>query len=97
MQFEWDEHKRQETLARRGVDILRAARIFEGEVLTWTDDRKDYGETRLISVGLVEGVPFVVVHVRRGERTRLITAWKGGRNDAARYQAGIARRNPGDG
>lgn len=66
MEFEWDERKRQETIARRGVDVLRAARIFEGEVLTWIDDRRDYGETRRISLGLVEGVPFVVVHVRRG-------------------------------
>ena len=97
MQFEWDERKRQETIARRGVDVLRAALIFEGEVLTRIDDREDYGETRLISLGLVEGAPFVVVHVRRGEVTRLITAWKGGRNDFARYQAGIARRDQGDG
>ena len=39
--FEWDEEKRQATINERGVDILYAALIFEGETLTRVDDRKD--------------------------------------------------------
>ncbi len=78
------------------MDILYAALIFEGEVLSWVDDRRDYGEERRISLGLVEGEPFVVVHTGRNGITRLITAWKGGRDDFGRYQAGIARRTAGD-
>lgn len=86
MLFEWDEAKRQETLRERGVDILYAALIFEGVTFTRHDDRVDYGEARLISVGLVDDVPYVVVHTERGEITRLITAWKGGRRDYGRYK-----------
>ncbi|MGE0503323.1 MAG: BrnT family toxin [Rhizobiaceae bacterium] len=52
MQFEWDETKRQQVISERGVDILYAALIFEGEVLTRRDDRRDYGEERLIFFGL---------------------------------------------
>jgi uncharacterized DUF497 family protein len=44
MDFEWDEGKRREVLEKRGVDILYAALIFENVVLTWLDDRRDYGE-----------------------------------------------------
>ena len=86
MQFEWHEDKRQQVLKVRGVDILYAALIFENPVLTKVDDREDYDETRLISLGLVDDVPYVVVHTERGDRTRLITAWKGGRSDYEKYK-----------
>lgn len=65
--FEWNEQKRQEVLEKHGVDILYAALIFEGVTLTRIDDREDYGEERYISLGLVEDVPHVVVHTRRGD------------------------------
>jgi uncharacterized DUF497 family protein len=96
VEFEWDEDKRQQVKKERGVDLLYAALIFEGDVLSWVDDRRDYGEERRVSLGLVEGEPFTVVHTEREGVTRLITAWKGGRDDFRRYQAGIARRAEGD-
>ncbi|GHD16577.1 hypothetical protein GCM10016234_24860 [Tianweitania populi] len=87
MEFEWDENKRDETLQSRRVDILYAAGIFEGDVVTSVDQRSDYGEVRLISVGMIEDECFVVLHTQRGHVTRLITAWKGGRNARRKYQA----------
>lgn len=96
MEFEWDEDKRQRVLAERRVDILHAALIFEGPVLTRVDDRRDYGEGRQISIGLVDGECFVVVHTPREGRTRLITAWKGGRHDRDIYEARIARGSAPD-
>lgn len=86
MQFEWNEEKRQDTIKDRGVDFLYAALIFEGETLTREDDREDYGETRFMSLGLVDGVPYIVIHTKRGDNTRLITAWKGGRGDYEKYK-----------
>jgi uncharacterized protein len=91
LEFEWDEAKRQRTIEERGVDVVYAALIFEGQVLTRMDDRKNYGEKRMISLGLVEDECFVVVHTERKDVTRLITAWKGGRDDRKQYEAGIAR------
>ena len=96
MEFEWDETKRQQTIRQRGVDMLYAALIFEGEVLTSRDDRRDYGEERLISLGVVDDECFVVIHTERDGLTRLITAWKGGRYERAQYEAGIARRHKAD-
>ena len=84
--LQWDEGKRQAILSERGVDILYAALIFEGPTLTRRDDREDYGEERWASLGLVDGVPYVVIHTPRGEETRLITAWRGGRRDYERYK-----------
>ncbi len=86
MQFEWNEEKRQQVLDERGVDLLEAALIFEGFTLTKEDDRQDYGEVRYASLGLVDDVPYIVIHTRRGENIRLITAWKGGQSDYERYK-----------
>ncbi len=41
MEFEWDEAKRRQNLAKHGVDLLFAALIFGGPVLTRVDDRRD--------------------------------------------------------
>nr|WP_213685671.1 BrnT family toxin [Roseicyclus sp.] len=87
MSFEWSETKRAENLKKHGVDFVFAALIFEGPVLTKIDDRNDYGETRCISVGLVDEVAYVVVHTSRGEHTRLISAWLGGQKAYGRYKA----------
>ena len=86
MKFEWSEEKRQATIKDRGVDFLYAALIFEDETLTREDDREDYGEVRFASLGLVDNVPYVVIHTKRGENTRLISAWKGGRKDYEKYK-----------
>lgn len=90
MEFEWDENKRLQVLSKHGVDILHAAQIFESRVLTKRDHRHDYGEERMISLGIVDGECFVVVHTERDGITRLITAWKGGRSDHDYYKKSIA-------
>ena len=87
--FEWDDHKRKQNLDKHGVDFLYAALIFEGTTLTTVDDREDYGEERLISLGMVDDEPFIVVHTERDGKTRLISAWKGGRKDYEKYKSSI--------
>ncbi len=86
MKFEWNEDKRQQNLIKHGVDFLDAALIFEGKTLSRQDDREDYGEVRFASLGLVDGVPYVVIHTERGDTIRLISAWMGGRRDYERYK-----------
>ena len=94
--IEWDENKRQDVLKRRGIDLLDAALIFENEVITQIDGRRDYGETRFVSLGMVDGECYIVVHTERNGVTRLITAWKGGQDDRTRYQERFARRDQAD-
>ncbi len=92
MQLEWDEQKRREIYDERGIDILEAALIFENPVLTKQDNRQDYGEMRLISLGMVDDEAFIVVHTERNGINRLITAWKGGRRERETYKKHIANR-----
>ena len=86
MQFEWNEEKRTQNYEKHGVDLLEAAFIFEGNTLTREDNRHDYGETRMISLGLVDDVPYIVVHTERDGKTRLISAWKGGKKDYEKHK-----------
>lgn len=90
MEFEWDEEKRRQGIAKHQVDLLLAAGIFEGPVFVADDDRADYGETRKIAVGMVGAELFVVVFTERDGRIRLISARKGGRRDRRNYQTRLA-------
>lgn len=96
MEIEWDETKRQSNIEKHKVDLLVAALIFEDWTLTEQDERFNYGEVRFRSVGLVDGVCYVLIHTERAGRTRLISAWQGGQRDKRKYQASYARRNSGD-
>lgn len=88
MDFEWDETKRAETYTKHGVDLLEAALIFENDVLEKEDTRRDYGEKRMIALGVADGVIYRVVYTKRDHIYRLITAWKGGQNDREEYEKG---------
>lgn len=96
MEFEWDDYKREKVLRERGVDFVDAAMIFDGPVFTRPDGRDYGGEDRFVSIGYADDLCVVVVYTRRGEAIRLITAWKGGRNDRAEYNARFPRTDQGD-
>lgn len=96
MRFEWDDDKRLKVLRERGVDFIDAAAVFDNPVYTWRDGRDHGGEERLISIGFVDSLCLVVVYTMRGDVIRLITAWKGGRNDRAKYDARFNRPDQGN-
>jgi len=73
MRFEWDEDKRQSTLARRGIDFIGMTALFDGRpVITYPSPRLE--EERWVTVGLVAGKAFAVVWTVRGENVRIISA-----------------------
>jgi uncharacterized DUF497 family protein len=74
MLFEWDDEKSNRNVRDRQLDFATAALIFDGPVQTVIDDRKDYGEVRLIALGEVDGVVLVVVYTDRGDVRRIISA-----------------------
>lgn len=86
MEFEWDETKRAENYRKHGVDFLEAALIFENDVLEKEDTRREYGEKRMIALGMADGETYTVVYTKRGDVYRLITAWKGGQYDREKYE-----------
>lgn len=76
MRITFDPHMRHLTLMRRGLDMADAEEVFESEILSLADDRKDYGEERFISVGYLNGRMVVMVWTPRGENRRIISLRK---------------------
>ena len=73
MEFEWDEAKRRQNLAKHGIDFVDAQELFDGRpVLTRVSPR--FEEERFITTGEIEGRFYTVVWTKRGETVRLISA-----------------------
>jgi uncharacterized DUF497 family protein len=65
----------------------RTSRILHG---TTQDTRREYGEQRYVSIGELGDAPtvvLVVVHTRRGDKTRLISARRATRKERNAYHA----------
>ena len=94
MEFEWDENKNRWNIEKRGFGFDRAKTIFKRPMLTKEDKRKDYGETRYISVGQMdEGIIATVVHTERGERIRIISARVADRKERRDYNEYTRKNN----
>ena len=62
----FDPAKREKTLTERGLDFADAMTVFEGTTIEVDDTRKDYGERRIGSYGLLAGRMVVVGYTPRG-------------------------------
>ena len=90
MKFVWDETKNQSNIAKHGVDFDDAQRVFDGFTFDAPDNRFDYGEERIISIGLLEGIAIlVVVHTDRVGVCRIISARQANRKERSRYEEEI--------
>jgi uncharacterized protein len=90
VQYEWDEAKRQSNIQKHGIDFIGIEKVFAGETVTILDDRIDYGETRFVTVGLLNGLAVVVTHTETDEVIRIISARKATKNEQIRYFKQIA-------
>lgn len=80
MKFEWDESKRVINLQRHGLDFADAWRIFESYRVIFIDDRFDYGESRLVTIGVLSGRIVTTVYTEDEEITRIISLRKATKN-----------------
>lgn len=79
MTFVWDEAKRQANLNKHRMDFADAEKVFEGLILTFEDNRFDYGEQRFITIGLLNGEFIVIAHAEdagESDLTRVISMRK---------------------
>ena len=89
MEFEWDEAKSEACLAHRGFDFAFAAGVFaDPTLLVEVDDRRDYGEPRMVAVGRIADRHFTIVFTPRAANLRIISARRASRKEIARYGSG---------
>ena len=86
MILEFDEAKRQKTLARRGLDFARAGDVFDGAELTWRDDRFEYGEDRYNTFGMLDGRLVALTWTIRSDKRRIISMRKANDREQALYR-----------
>ena len=67
MRFLWDRQKSEVNFTQRGFDFAFATLIFDGPTVERMDDRQDYGEQRVIALGIADGIPLTVVYTDRAE------------------------------
>lgn len=90
VRFEWDEKKRHANLSKHGIDFLEAVEMFQSPMLVVADNREDYGEDRLIGVGLSKGRLLVVIFTEpKPDIIRVISLRKATRNEKAQFRERI--------
>jgi uncharacterized DUF497 family protein len=85
MKITCDPNKREITMNDRGIDFADAALVFSGTTLDFQDDRKDYGETRIITVGYLQSRMMIVVWTPRGDTRHIISMRKANEREQTRF------------
>ncbi|HTQ98485.1 MAG TPA: BrnT family toxin [Candidatus Acidoferrum sp.] len=91
MRFVWDDRKRAGNLRKHGIDFAGVELLFEGFAVTVPDDRLYYGESRFITLGILEQLVVVVAHTETVDEIRIISIRKATRHEEKEYfrQAGF--------
>ena len=91
MRISYDPEKRDWTLAERGLDFNDATQVFAGPTIDILDDRKDYGEVRWVTYGLLNGRMVALVWTPRGEGRHVISMRKANEREQKTYQEELDR------
>lgn len=90
MKITFDEAKRAWTLLERRLDFADAGEVFAGPTVTFEDTRRDYGETRWISLGLLGQRAVVLVWTERDDSRRIISMRYAHDQEAERFGLRLA-------
>ncbi len=85
MRFDWDTKKRKANIKKHGIDFSELRKVFEKPMLTRIDNREDYGETRWISLGDLNGKIVILVYTETENNVRLISARRATKNEENIY------------
>ena len=87
--FTWDEAKRQANIAKYGLDFAEARKVFAGPMILFQDDRNDYGEQRMIGIGLLDYLVVLIVHVESDESIHIISMRKADSDETDIYYQNV--------
>ncbi len=86
-EYEWDAIKSRRNLAKHGVPFEAVNDFDWSRSSAKEDQRHDYGETRFIAVGPIEGRLHVLVFTWRGEKIRVIGLRKANERERIRHES----------
>jgi hypothetical protein len=73
MPIEFDPAKDAANVAVHGISLAEAEVLLSGFTVQRVDDRRDYGEVRIIAIGEIKRRIFTCIYTRRGGTDRLIS------------------------
>jgi hypothetical protein len=85
VRISYDPAKCAATLAERGIDFEDAVHVFAGVTASFVDDRADYGETRVVTAGLLRHRLVIVVWTARGDAGHVISMRKANEREKRRF------------
>ena len=85
MRFIWDEAKRKANLSKHGYDFADAHKVFQSPLVLAEDLRHDYGEQRMLALGLLETIVVLIVHVESDDSIRVISMRKANKHETNNY------------
>jgi uncharacterized DUF497 family protein len=85
LRITYDPRKRADTLTHRELDFDDAPKVFASDVFENLVDRRDYGEVRWQTMGLLNGRVVMVVWTPRGRARHIISMWKCNDREQKRY------------
>lgn len=89
MRFAWDPEKHAQNVLARRLGFEFAALVFDGPTLEHDDERIDYGERRVIAIGVAGDLYLTVVFTDRVEPSgivrRIISARRSSKNERQAY------------
>ncbi len=86
MKLIYDPAKNAKNIAERGLSFERAVDFDFETALTWVDNRKAYGETRLCSIGWLDDRLHSIAYTPRMEGLRVISFRKANTRERKRYE-----------
>ena len=81
----WDETKRRRNIKDHGLDFAGCEAIWDNFTITREDIRRAYDEKRLVTFGILEGEPVVMVYTERRAGPHIISLRKAEKHEARYY------------
>lgn len=92
MEIEFDPNKSAKNDKERGLPFERATELEWDRALAFADDRRDYGEQRIVVLAPMQGRLYVVCYVMRGRVRRIISFRKANKQEERAYEQAITDR-----
>jgi uncharacterized protein len=89
--FEWDPQKAKANVELRGIDFDTVSQLDWTTAQMFVDDRKDYGEERLMVRGFIGNRLHILICVMRSERLRVISLRKANMRERRAYASETGR------
>ena len=87
----YDEAKRKINLKKHGIDFVGCEAIFSSPVVSWEDDRDDYGEQRINTLGFLNGVVVHLTYTERGDDLHIISLRKAEKHEIRFFAKQLSR------